>query len=205
MSETFARGRQVGPGELAQIRAAVKPVAGTSIDAASPVAMRAMIRAGVCPFCGESKYVNLGAHTARTHGHSAAEVREMAGMLKSEPLCSPELSEAHRTRLRGRALPAVAYERPQKRRSYSAAGRAQQRQKALAQPNLGKAGAAESGRRQMAANAAKYARAVEMWHAGSNLRQIGAVVGLHPRYVKQALERAGIAVGDGRAARWRRS
>jgi len=205
MIETFARGRQVGPGELAQIRSANKPRSGTFVDLGSAAAIRDSLEAGLCPFCGESKYLNLAVHMNRSHGHSAVEIREMAGMLKGTPLCAPELSEHQRQRLAGKRLPDHAYTQPQKRRRYSAAGRAVQRKKSASQPDSSRRAAlAVAAANRNAALEPTYRRIEELWRQGLNLKQIGAEVGMHYPAVKRALERAGLAVGDGRMLRWRR-
>ena len=62
-------------------------------NAMSPDAVRAHIRAGICPFCGKGPFMNIALHTNRAHGVDKVALRTRARMLTSEPMCSPELSE----------------------------------------------------------------------------------------------------------------
>lgn len=58
--------------------------------------MRAAIESETCPFCGAGPYLNLGLHTNRNHGVSAAELREMAGLKR---VCAEALSDKCRDSL----------------------------------------------------------------------------------------------------------
>ena len=58
-------------------------------------ALRRAIAANLCPYCGKGPYKNLGMHTNRAHGVSAAELRDMSGLKR---VCSEELSDDSRSR-----------------------------------------------------------------------------------------------------------
>lgn len=60
--------------------------------AQTPLQMREAIANGECPLCGK-KYRNIAGHTNRTHGISAQELKDMAGIPKTRPACDPELSD----------------------------------------------------------------------------------------------------------------
>lgn len=80
----------------ARLRALRKNAHGTAsmderVSFDSPEAMQAYIAAGCCPFCGKS-FRNLAGHTNRTHGVSASELKDMAGLPHSYAVCSPEYS-----------------------------------------------------------------------------------------------------------------
>lgn len=88
------------------------PSAGTS----DPIAwlnsdrMRALIFAGVCPWCGEGPLKILAAHTNKAHGIDRNELRDGAGIPRSRKLTSPDysqkLAEVHGDRLRSMATDA---------------------------------------------------------------------------------------------------
>lgn len=59
-------------------------------------ALRRAIESETCPFCGAGPYKNLGLHTHKTHGMSAAELRTIAGVKR---VCSKALSDKSRERL----------------------------------------------------------------------------------------------------------
>ena len=71
-----------------------------TITPPSREAMQRSISADLCPFCGAGPYKNLGLHTHLTHGVSAAELRDLAGLKR---VCSEDLSDDSRRRLKGRA------------------------------------------------------------------------------------------------------
>lgn len=217
MAETFARGRQVGPGELGQIRAVGKTDAGSQVREVPPSrqALRAALTEGKCPFCGESKFHNLAGHTNRTHGYSAAELRELAGMLKGAPLCSPEFSEKRRVAMDGRRLPDSAYVAEKRARTFSEAGLVVQREK-LAKakddglqhvgwaPEVQARASAASAAKRLTENADKHARAAALWAEGFQLKAIADAVGMTYGHVKRGLLRSGIEVGDLRSERHKR-
>jgi len=60
--------------------------------APSPEEMRRAISNGQCPFCGRH-YRNIATHTRAAHGVSGREVKDLAGIPKTKPICTPELSE----------------------------------------------------------------------------------------------------------------
>lgn len=92
-SSDYATYRSRREGQTAQHRAA--SIAET-ITPPSREAMQRAIQSETCPFCGSGPWKNLGMHTNRTHGISAAELREMSGLRR---VCSEELSEGSRERL----------------------------------------------------------------------------------------------------------
>ena len=59
--------------------------------------LRACIKDQRCPWCGRKGLRSLSSHTVRVHGIYADQLRELAGLRRGEPLCSPQLSETHRT------------------------------------------------------------------------------------------------------------
>lgn len=65
----------------------------------SPEEMRRAIGNGECPFCGKS-FKNIAKHTNSAHGVDRHQLREMAGLIKSAPVCSPELSATQAARMR---------------------------------------------------------------------------------------------------------
>jgi len=62
-------------------------------------AMQRAIEADTCPFCGSGPYKNLGLHSHKAHGVSAAELRDLSGL---KTVCSEGLSTGSRERLVGR-------------------------------------------------------------------------------------------------------
>lgn len=94
-------------------------------------AMRRFIQSQTCPWCGEGPYKNLARHTNGAHGVAADELREMAGLIKKTPTCSPELSAGLAEQRAGKRLPESAYEwvrRPRRPpRKFSTAGLAAQK------------------------------------------------------------------------------
>lgn len=55
----------------------------------SPEKLREYIKEGYCPWCGKGGWERLPCHT-KAHGISAADIKEMAGLLKHEPTCTTE-------------------------------------------------------------------------------------------------------------------
>lgn len=164
------------------------------------------IQSGVCPWCGRGPWKVLATHTRSAHGVTGQQLREQAGLTKYASICDPQHSAARAEMRRGERLPDVAYDRTRhKKRTFSAAGLDAQRAKlaAVRDPEQSRAASQERARRKLAANQAKYVEAERLYREGMLLADIGKAVGLHPRYVRNALVRAGIEVGDGRAARSR--
>jgi len=58
--------------------------------------LRELIEAQRCPWCDRNGLRSLSNHTVRAHGIYADELRELAGLARDAPLCSPELSDVHR-------------------------------------------------------------------------------------------------------------
>lgn len=94
-----------------------------------PHVIRQCIESGVCPFCGD-QFKNIAAHTNRTHGVDRFELKEMAGIPKSAPACSPEFTAECSDRAKRDISPErISKLRAAKRtgkRVYSDAGRAVQ-------------------------------------------------------------------------------
>ena len=181
--------------------------AGTASRHAAPSAeaLRKYIASGTCPWCDAGPYKNLACHTNVAHGISADEFRDLAGMRRHDPLCSPDLSAAHAARQAGKALPLHAYANIGKtKRRYSEAGKAAQRAKAALVTDEQRAAAARaSGDKQLAANAATHAEIVRRYKAGESVPTIAAEVARPPQTVRRTLKREGIWV-DGRKLRWSR-
>lgn len=178
--------------------------------------MRRSIENGECPFCSK-KFKNIAAHTNRTHGVDRFELKEMAGIPKSLPACSPEFTEVRSAAAKASVTPEHIYKlrsapRP-KTRKYSSAGRAVQRAK------LGRADEAyrfkggeyplpaktpeqiaeyarragvTNSQRRLAAVAERDVEIVRRSQAGEFLRDIAADLGIATKTAKEALRRAGI-------------
>ena len=58
----------------------------------SQEAMRRAVEAGMCPFCGD-QFQNIAAHTNRTHGVAANDLKDILGIPHTRPVCTPELSK----------------------------------------------------------------------------------------------------------------
>lgn len=52
--------------------------------------VRRSVMVGVCPFCERGPFQVVARHVHDAHGISAAELREMAGLIKRTPMTSPE-------------------------------------------------------------------------------------------------------------------
>lgn len=60
----------------------------------SQEAMRRAVEAGMCPFCGD-QFQNIAGHTNRTHGVPADELKDILGIPRTRPVCTPELSKTN--------------------------------------------------------------------------------------------------------------
>lgn len=173
-----------------------KSPAGTAGRHAAPSqeALRRYIADGLCPFCGSGEYKNLGCHTNRSHGVSADELREMAGMLKGDRICSPELSETFRAIGRERGMPAGARSAPRKPRVMSAAGREVNRAKlaAIRSPETQAKASRAAGDKTLAEFAGKHAEILRLFHEGLLVAEIASRVGVATKTVKDAVKRAGV-------------
>lgn len=58
-----------------------------------PEILKKAIQDGYCPWCDIDGWKVLSLHTSWSHGISAAEIREMAGLYKNTPTCLKEVSE----------------------------------------------------------------------------------------------------------------
>ena len=61
-----------------------------------PAVLRDHIAAQACAWCGRQGLKSLANHTVLVHGIRAAELRKMAQLAPTAPLCAPELSGRHR-------------------------------------------------------------------------------------------------------------
>lgn len=141
------------------------------------------VEAQTCPFCGAGPYKSLGQHTVRTHGVSAAELRELSGKGR---VCSEETSAAARDRL----------ERRPDREEISRRG-----MEASVAKGSQRVAAAAGGAKQLADNAAKHQEIVRLFKAGVEMRDIAAVAKVSPPTVRRTLKREGLYI-DGRTRRW---
>lgn len=104
------------------------------VVAPSQAEARRAIDNGECPFCGAS-FKNIAAHTNRTHGVAAFELKEIAGIPKSRPACSQEYSNTCADRAARQLqenpghLESLVHSIRPKKRTYSAAGRKVQMEK----------------------------------------------------------------------------
>lgn len=177
--------------------------AGTAGGVALAAQFRAFIEAGQCPFCGES-FRNIAAHTNRTHGVDRHELKEIAGIPKSRPACSPEFSETlgelrrrdmspeHLAKLREGADARAAR---REKRSFSEAGKVAQRAK-LAKVDRIEAGAT-AARRYYESTADRDRSIVARLDAGESSESIQRDLGISGPTVRRALGR----LGDGRDLR----
>lgn len=60
--------------------------------------IRAGIEAQVCPWCGAGPFKILAGHTTRLHGVDRNQLRDLAGVFYSTPVCAPEVTEDCRER-----------------------------------------------------------------------------------------------------------
>lgn len=63
----------------------------------SPEAIRAAISENVCPFCGDGPFKSVGAHTAKKHEVTAAELREAAELPRTAVITSEGFHEERST------------------------------------------------------------------------------------------------------------
>lgn len=191
---------------LREVRLLQKTPAGQAgrLAAPSPESLRQFIAAETCPWCGRGPYKSLAIHTNSAHGVSADELREMAGFVKTQPLCSADLSERYREMGKGKRLPESAYDpEKHKKRSFSKAGLEVQRQK------LDKARSPEQRRRAgeaiakktLAEYADKHEQVVSLFRSGKQIKEIRDELGVSIPLIRGALKRAGVT-GDLRRRRW---
>jgi len=69
----------------------------TRLDDPTPEELRECIRDGHCWWCGKTRFKTLSGHTSKIHGITAAELRDLAGLFKHAPTCTPELSYQFQT------------------------------------------------------------------------------------------------------------
>lgn len=83
----------------------------------------AMMRAGVCPFCGAGPFTVVAIHTTQAHGVDRFALRDEFGLIRGVSICDPAYARACSERMRETTLP-----RPRTRGTprLSTAGRARQ-------------------------------------------------------------------------------
>lgn len=201
-NQTFTGFNGASDAGLRKARLAGRPESSLaySVVPPSPDAMRAAINDGKCPFCG-NPYKNIGLHTRNTHGVSADELKDLAGIPKSRPVCAEEYTKACRDRALAEDAETKA-ERVQKMRSnltggprkFSKAGRAVQKQKldAVRTPEFVKRVGEMNSQRRLAAAAERDAEIVRRVQQGEWQKDIARDMGIVPETVKRALIRAGI-------------
>lgn len=180
------RGRHADP--LAATKKLARPREGQhgQIVAPDPSALRAAIDAGTCPWCGRGPYKVLATHTNISHGISAAELRELAGLAKRASICDPDHSQSCRT---------ILTERPDWS-EMSSRGNAAGLAKGV------HAAANEGRRRQVRQDMAQTdALVARRYSAGALLRDIAAETGLGIDGVRGALSRLGLSDADNRTRR----
>jgi len=178
----------------------------------SRASLRRSIAAHLCPWCGSGPFQNLGCHTNRIHGWSAGEIRDLAGMLKGTPICSPKFSEIRRATMAGRPLPASAYDGRAllTKRVYSEAGRLTQKEKFGAYSGGGwssvsddqrRAAARAGGDKQLRRNAETHKKILAAYESGVPVLKIAKEAGVPAMTVRRVTKRAGMWV-DGRTRRF---
>lgn len=185
--------------------------AGVGVHAAPPSqeAMRHFIEQQICPWCGSGPWKILAIHTNKAHGVSGDELRAHAGLFKTASVCDPDVSRDRADRARERDLAPLHAARPTRRREYSEAGKAVQRQKLarlreeVGADELARIGAAAASRATAERHAEQYAECERLFAEGRDLQSISDAVGLHPKTVGIALRRAGLDTGGVTAQRRR--
>jgi len=146
--------------------------------------MRRAIANGDCPFCG-APYVNIAGHTYRAHGVSAVELKDMAGIPKTRPACTPELSAKLSEISKQDGLAKVermrAARNPHAKRKLSAAGIQSQREK------LNKARAARRTRVSVHDDLI-----LTRIRSGELAKTVENDLGINPGSVRRALRRSGV-------------
>ena len=94
--KTFTKG--VPTGRLRDSELKARGPAGTygAVVPPSQEAARRAIAAQTCPFCGRGPFRMLPVHTNKAHGVDKYELRDMAGLMVRDALCSEEALSAMR-------------------------------------------------------------------------------------------------------------
>jgi hypothetical protein len=165
----------------------------------TPETMRACIEQGICPFCG-AQYNNMAKHTTNTHGVNKDELKDLAGIPRSQGACSAEFSQKLADSVRNRAdyqhqLQKMHASPPRKghKKSISPAGMAVQIAKLEAGRDPERAGKTNTARR-LAAVQDRDAVIVSRIQSGELLEDVAADLGIHTKTAKHALKRRGIDV-----------
>jgi hypothetical protein len=192
------------------------------LAAPSAASVRKFIEAQVCPWCGTGPWQVMAGHTSKAHGISAAELREMAGLIKAASICSPDHSKVTSERSRRRwdsaeSSPLAAFSGGKgRKRSFSTAGRVAQREKALAQTAEQRQRRSENMRAaRAAAGQPKHEEILQLYDQGLLLAEIAVqadvspitarrVIRAHrdnPDLLKRAFQSARWQAGAGRGRR----
>lgn len=182
---------------LRNLRKLAKTSAGSAERKASysPEVLREFITAQICPWCGEGPYKVLAGHTSPTHGVDRFELREMAGLMKYEPICDPQISEEWSRMRAGRRPTEEALKRARSApRRLSAAGKASARARlaAVASPEQRQAATAAAMAKRAERDAEKYEAILRLFADGLAVGDIAQQVGVSRGMVKNTLKRNGI-------------
>lgn len=156
-----------------------------TMAAPSAASMRKFIQAQQCPWCGRGPWKVLATHTRSAHGVSAAELRDMAGLVKQASICSDEHQANTRERnrrVRGDRMPPEAVaaltarrEHGRDRKTLGPAGREAQRTRALALTTEQRQQAAMTLAKTLAAkNRPKYDEILHLFDEGLRLKDIAS-------------------------------
>jgi hypothetical protein len=166
------------------------------LAAPSPEAVRKFIEAQTCPWCGTGPWQMLAGHTSKQHGISAAELREMARLIKTATICSEShhASTLERNRKRGAAAAAIAALRDNRPgrapRTFNSAGRAAQRAKLLSQTPQQRQGARDAALASRRANNEPRNRQIlALWDSGLILAEVAERAQVSPITARRVIRR----------------
>lgn len=159
-----------------------------------PAAVRAAIEAQTCPFCGRGPYKVLANHTRQAHGVDRRELRNLAGLLLKDSICSPETSRKSREHaLRTRTVEAAtqAARDSRKQRQWTEAGKRRRDAALAAGATKRKAAAAEEN--------ADLAREFNRLGGGPEaVEELADRYGVDRKSLRERLLRCGCQVPDAR-------
>lgn len=196
--KTFTGPNRVREQRLRDLRKLAKTSAGTAEREAaySPEVVREFIEAQICPWCGNGPYQVLASHTGNQHGVDRFELREMAGLSKTAPICAPEISQERSKARAGKGPSDEARQKARRApRRLSAAGKAVMRAKldAVRSPEQQQAATAASVAKRAERDAEKYQEILRLFADDLSLDAIAQRVGVSRSMVKNTLRRHGIA------------